>query len=87
MIRLDLTNKELDDLAEALDSPEVSERAKRKLLVITMHSQGAQHQFIESCLRISGMGVNSTHLTKSSFATGQVASAVSGLPRPSPRVA
>ena len=53
MIRLELTERELDDVAEALDSPEISERAKKKLLVITMHVQGAQHGFIESCLRIS----------------------------------
>lgn len=53
MIRLQLTNQELEDVAEALDSPEVSERAKMKLLVVTMHVQGAQHGFIESCLRIS----------------------------------
>ena len=53
MIRLQLTDRELDDLAEALDSPEVGERAKKKLLVITMHGEGAQHGFIESCLRIS----------------------------------
>jgi len=53
MIRLQLNERELDDVAEALDSPEISERAKKKLLVITMHVQGAQHGFIESCLRIS----------------------------------
>ena len=53
MIRLQLTNQDLDDVAEALDSPEISERAKKKLLVITMHVEGAQHGFIESCLRIS----------------------------------
>lgn len=53
MIRLQLTDQELEDVAEALDSPETSERAKKKLLVITMHAQGAQHGFIESCLRIS----------------------------------
>jgi transposase len=53
MIKLHLSDKEFDDVAEALDSPEVSEHAKRKLLVITMHHQGAQHGFIENCLRIS----------------------------------
>ena len=53
MVRLPLTDQELEDVAEALDSPEVSERAKKKLLVITMHVQGAQHGFIENCLRIS----------------------------------
>jgi transposase len=53
MIKLQLTNQELEDVGEALDSPEIGERAKKKLLAITMHVQGAQHGFIESCLRIS----------------------------------
>lgn len=53
MIRLQLTDNDLEDIAEALDDPEASERGKRKLLVITMHQQGAQHSFIASCLRIS----------------------------------
>ena len=53
MIRLQLTETELNDIAEALDSPEVSDRAKKKLMVITMHIQGAKHGFIEGCLRIS----------------------------------
>jgi transposase len=53
MIRLQLTNGDLEDIAEALDDPEVSDRGKKKLLVITMHQQGAQHSFIASCLRIS----------------------------------
>ena len=50
-IRLKLTDRELDDVAEALDNPDIGERAKKKLLVITMHAEGAQHGFIESCLR------------------------------------
>ena len=53
MIRLQFTDRELDDVAEALDNPDIGERAKKKLLVITMHAEGAQHGFIESCLRIS----------------------------------
>lgn len=53
MISLQLTNDDLEDIAEAMDDPGVSERAKKKLLVITMHQQGAQHRFIASCLRIS----------------------------------
>ena len=36
-----------------MDSPEVSEHGKKKLLVITMHRQGAQHSFIGNVLRIS----------------------------------
>ena len=53
MIRLQLTDDDLENIAEALDDPEVSERGKKKLLVITMHQQGAQHSFIASCLRLS----------------------------------
>ena len=53
MIRLQLSGQELEDVAETLDSPEVSERAKKKLLVIRMHVQGARHGFIENCLGIS----------------------------------
>ena len=53
MIRRQLTDQDLDDVAEALDSPEMGERAKKKLLVITMPVEGAQHGCIESCLRIS----------------------------------
>ena len=41
MIRLNLTDQESEDIAEALDCPEVCERAKKKLLVITMHVEGA----------------------------------------------
>ena len=36
-----------------MDSPEISEHGKRKLLAVTMHQQGAQHGFIGSILRIS----------------------------------
>jgi transposase len=53
MISLHLSEKELMDLEEAQDSPEVCERAKKKLLVITMHLEGAPHEFIARCLRIS----------------------------------
>ena len=53
MIRLQLTENDLEDIAEALDDPELSERGKKQLLLITMHHQGAQHSFIASCLRIS----------------------------------
>jgi transposase len=53
MIKLILTDQQCDDIAEALDNPEVCDRHKKKLLVITMHQQGAQHGFIADCLRIS----------------------------------
>jgi transposase len=53
MISLTVSENELADLEEALDSPEVCERSKKKLLVITMHLEGAPHEFIARCLRIS----------------------------------
>ena len=53
MIKLMLSDEECEDLAEALDNPDVGDRFKKKLLVITMHRQGAQHGFIARCLRLS----------------------------------
>ena len=53
MIKLTLRDQEGDDLAEALGNPEVGARFKKKLLVMTMPQQGAQHGFIAKCLRIS----------------------------------
>ena len=53
MIKLVLTDDELVDIAEAMDSPEVSEHGNKKSLAITMHQQGAQHSFIGNMLRIS----------------------------------
>lgn len=53
MISLHLSEEEITDLEEALDSPEVCERAKKKLLVITMQHEGATHGFIARCLLIS----------------------------------
>ena len=53
MIGLQLAGRELEDVAGALDSPEIRGRAKRKLLVLTMHFRGAPHGFTGSCLRTS----------------------------------
>jgi transposase len=53
MITLRLTGIELDDLAEALDDPELPERTKLKLLVIRMHHEGAGNGFIAKVLRLS----------------------------------
>ncbi len=37
MIRLELTDQDISDIAEALDDPATSEKNKTKLLVIRMH--------------------------------------------------
>jgi transposase len=46
MIKLKLTDSELGDIAEALDSPEVMEKFKVKLLVLRMHHEGVDHGII-----------------------------------------
>ena len=46
MIRLELTDQDLIDIAEALDDPATSQKHKTKLLVIRMHHEGAKHGFI-----------------------------------------
>lgn len=53
MITLNLSDEDILDIEEALDSPEVCERSKKKLLAITMHHEGAPHGFIARCLRVS----------------------------------
>jgi transposase len=53
MIRLELSLQDLEDIDEALDDPENGEKQKRKLLVIRMHHQSAEHGFIARCLRLS----------------------------------
>ena len=50
MIRLELTDQDLTDAAEALDDPATTERNKIKLLVIRMHHEGAKHNFIAKVL-------------------------------------
>jgi transposase len=50
MIRLELTDQDLTDVAEALDDPATSERNKIKLLVIRMHHEGAKNRFIAKVL-------------------------------------
>ena len=46
MTKLALTDSELEDIAEALDSPEVVEKFKVKLLVLRMHHEGIEHGVI-----------------------------------------
>lgn len=52
MIRLDLTDQALLDIAEALDDPTTSEKTKVKLLVIRMHHEGAGSGFIAKVLNL-----------------------------------
>jgi transposase len=42
----------MTDIAEALDDPAVSDKNKRKLLVIRMHTEGAKHGFIAKVLNL-----------------------------------
>jgi len=52
MIRLELTDQDLIDIAEALDDPATHEKNKTKLLVIRMHHEGAEHRFIAKVLNL-----------------------------------
>jgi len=52
MIRLELTDQDLIDIAEALDDPATHEKNKTKLLVIRMHHEGAKHRFIAKVLNL-----------------------------------
>ena len=52
MIRLELTDQDLIDIAEALDDPATSQKHKTKLLVIRMHHEGAKHGFIAKVLNL-----------------------------------
>jgi transposase len=52
MIRLELSDQELSDIAEALDDPATPEKNKAKLLVIRMHHAGARHGFIAKVLNL-----------------------------------
>ena len=46
MTKLALTESELEDIAEALDSPDVMEKFKVKLLVLRMHHEKVDHGVI-----------------------------------------
>ena len=52
MIRLELTDQDISDIAEALDDPAISEKNKTKLLVIRMHHERAKHGFITKVLNL-----------------------------------
>ncbi len=46
MIKLSLSETEIDDIVEALDDPETSAKVRRKLLALRLHSEGVQNQVI-----------------------------------------
>lgn len=50
MIILNLNDKELLDITEALDNPETADKHKIKLLAIRMRHEGAKPGFIAKCL-------------------------------------
>jgi len=52
MIRLELTDRDISDIAEALDDPTTPEKNKTKLLVIRMHHENAKHGFIAKVLNL-----------------------------------
>lgn len=54
MIRLTLTEQDMEDIAEVLDDPSISEKTETKLLVIRMHHEGARHNFIGKVLNLHG---------------------------------
>lgn len=70
MIRLNLTDQEIEDIKEALDDPATSDKHKVKLLVIRMHSEGAKHGFIAKCLNLHNNTITN-HLKE--YQTGRLA--------------
>lgn len=53
MLRLNLSDADLETIAEAIDDPSIEERAKRKLLAIRMHVLSVPHAAIARTLNIS----------------------------------
>ena len=53
MIRLQLSNRDRETMAEALDDPAMDERTKRKLMVVRMHDLHVPHSAIAGTLNIS----------------------------------
>ena len=46
MLHLNLSETDLETIAEALDDPSIDERAKRKLLALRMHALNVPHAAI-----------------------------------------
>ena len=53
MIKLNLTDSDREEIAEALDDPELRERYQRRLLAVRMHDLGVPHSTIAKALNIS----------------------------------
>lgn len=53
MIRLSLTPSEMEDIAEALDDPEIDQRGKLKLMAIRLHALGTPHGNIAKAVNVS----------------------------------
>lgn len=53
MIKLRLTDQDISGIHEALDDPMIDQRNKNRLLVITMHHEGANNSFICACMKLS----------------------------------
>ena len=53
MISLHLTDRDIADIHEALDDPELDQLNKNRLLVIAMRNEGANNGFISNCMNIS----------------------------------
>ena len=53
MLHLNLSETDLETIAEALDDPSIDERAKRKLLALRMHALNVPHAAIARTLNIT----------------------------------
>ena len=60
MIRLELTEVELGNIAEVLDDPEIEPRFKNRLLIVMMHHEGVQHGVVARCLKVNADTVTNT---------------------------
>ena len=53
MIRLTISNIDLESISEALDDPAVEDRVKRKLMALRMHEFNVPHGSIAKTLNVS----------------------------------
>lgn len=52
MITLNLTEEELENLAQAQDDPDVPAKVRKKLLAVSMHHEGVQHEMVCGVLHV-----------------------------------
>lgn len=67
MIRIEFTQQQLDDIAEAIDNPEISDKLKCKLLALRMYHQKVRNQVIAEVLNIH---VNTVTIYISQYSEG-----------------